>query len=161
MNYCYRNDSDMTNGAGLRVTLFISGCEHHCEDCFNEQTWDRNYGSPFTDDVKQSVINKVKESHIDGISILGGDPLMPYNYNEVLELCKAIKKETGKSVYIWTGYSYEYVLNEFCELLDYADMIVTERFDKKLKDVTLYLRGSSNQKFIVNKKVYSEPPKGY
>ena len=161
MNYCYRNDCDMTNGSGLRVTIFISGCEHKCEDCFNKQTWDKNYGSPFTEEIKKSILDRLNRPFIEGISILGGDPLMDYNYDEILDFCKKIKNETNKSVYIWTGYSTDYVLNKFNELLDFVDMIVTEKFDTNLKDPNLYLRGSSNQKFIIDKKVFNEVPKGY
>ncbi|MGL5717125.1 MAG: anaerobic ribonucleoside-triphosphate reductase activating protein [Paraclostridium sp.] len=163
MNFSYINDCDLVNGSGARVSLFISGCEHKCPGCFSKKTWDRNYGEKFTAETEGRIRKYLSPPYVDGISILGGDPLATYNREEVYELCVRIKeKYPSKTIYIWTGFSTSYTLNEMDCFVKLADIIVTEKFDeKRSKEATgsingYYMRGSDNQKFIIKGKVHEE-----
>ena len=135
---------DITNGDGIRVSIFLQGCKFRCKGCWNESTWDFNGGKELTKDVENKFIELAKQSYITGVSILGGEP---FNQppKEILSLLKNIKIKVNKPIYLWTGYEFESIPIEYIECLDYLDMLVTGRFIEELKDLKLLYRGSSNQ----------------
>lgn len=168
MKYSVINGTDLVNGHGIRVSLFVSGCEHHCKNCFSKHTWDRNNGYDFTDDVKEKMFTVLNNDLIDGISLLGGDPLATYNREEIYELCKEIRKRfPNKTIYIWTGYTVEYLKEHFPQIIDVTDMIITDMFVEELSmkngvdQEELYLRGSKNQKYIIEGEVFENLPIKY
>lgn len=157
MNYANIKFNDIANGEGIRVSLFVSGCTHHCKNCFNKETWDFNYGKPFTEEVEQSIIKALKPDHINGLSLLGGEPMEPANQKALLEFVKKIKSiYPNKTIWCYSGYLFDKeLLNEsraHCpwtkELLSYFDILVDGRFVEELKDITLRFKGSSNQRII-------------
>lgn len=155
------NKCDMINGFGLRVSIFVSGCEHGCPECFSKYTWDKNTGYEFTDEIKEEIMKACSKDHIDGLSILGGDPLATFNYEEILSFCKEFKKRFPmKTIYIWTGYDSKDVLESMQEIVDVANVIITGKFDSKYTDDKrkLLYRGSYNQEYLVNGKVFSDFP---
>ncbi len=137
---------DISNGEGIRVSLFVQGCRFHCKGCFNKETWDFNGGKEWTKDIEQEFIELGERKYIDGYSILGGEPLA--QDQQILELVKKIKTHTGKSIWMWTGFEFEN-LNEFQkEAISYVDVLVDGKFVEELKDMKLQFRGSSNQRII-------------
>lgn len=162
------NKGDMVNGHGLRVSIFISGCEHHCPKCFSKHTWDKENGYDFDANVKEEFFEAIANDFIEGVSLLGGDPLATYNRDEVLELCKEIKlKFPNKTIYIWTGYTVDYLKENFPEIINYSDMIITDMFVEELSlknginEEELYFRGSKNQKYIIKGEVFDDLPVKY
>ncbi|MGL5713481.1 MAG: anaerobic ribonucleoside-triphosphate reductase activating protein [Paraclostridium sp.] len=155
------NTCEMINGFGLRVSIFVSGCEHACSECFSKHTWDKSAGYEFTESIKKNLIVDCSENHIDGISILGGDPLASYNYAETVRFCEDFKNRLPhKTIYIWTGYDHEHVLEKMPEIVELANVIITGRFDPeftKNKRELLY-RGSSNQMYIINGVLFQDFP---
>lgn len=146
MYYGKLNKHDIANGEGVRVSLFVSGCPHRCKGCFNPETWDYNYGEPFTDDIVKELIKALRPAHIEGLTILGGEPLAEKNLWEVLGLCGAMKRlYPHKSIWVYTGYTYEELPPQ---LLKDIDVLVDGRFIESKKDITLKFRGSSNQRII-------------
>ena len=144
MNYAGMIMLDTANGVGLRSTLFVSGCRHHCEGCFNSQAWDFNYGEPYTEEVQNTFLNSIK-NHIAGISILGGEPFEPENQETVLNLVKQFKtRYPDKNIWIYTGFLYEDIKDN--KILDYIDILVDGPFKIKEKDLTLAFRGSKKSK---------------
>lgn len=139
---------DIANGPGCRISLFVSGCEHHCKGCFQPETWNFNYGKEFTEDTLNSILRLAKPDHITGFSILGGEPLHPRNRSEVLKLTRKFKEVyPEKTIWLWTGYLIEEV---FEDLIDSGiDVVVDGRFVEELKDLRLKYRGSSNQRIIL------------
>ena len=157
MNYAEIKTCDIANGPGIRVTLFVSGCTHRCQNCFNEETWDFKYGSPFTADTENELINALRPGYVKGLTLLGGEPLERSNQQELLPFIRRVKKELpGKDIWCYTGYTYERdVLERMCaeweetkELLSYIDVLVDGEFVQALKDLGLRFRGSSNQRII-------------
>lgn len=152
MNYSIINDCDFTNGEGVRVSIFVSGCNHHCKGCFNEKTWDFNYGKVFTLQEENNIINLLNKNYITGFSILGGEPLDLKNISCILNLCKRIKKEfPQKDIWCWTGFLYGELISRddtTRELLNYIDVLVDGKFILELRDVSLQFRGSLNQRII-------------
>lgn len=151
MNYANIKYFDISNGDGVRTSLFVSGCNHHCEGCFNSIAWDFNYGEEYTDDVKNKIIESIKPHYIQGISILGGEPLDEKNINTVESLIKEIKQNeelSEKTVWVYTGYEFEYILEKHPEILKYIDVLVDGKFILELKDLSLKFKGSSNQRII-------------
>ncbi len=144
MRYASIRSMDITNGDGIRVSIFLQGCKFRCKGCWNESTWDFNGGKELTKDVENKFIELAKQSYITGVSILGGEP---FNQppKEILSLLKNIKIKVNKPIYLWTGYEFESIPIEYIECLDYLDMLVTGRFIEELKDLKLLYRGSSNQ----------------
>lgn len=157
---------DMLNGEGLRITIFLAGCEHNCEGCHNPQTWKCNQGEPLDEWTEAYLFELVNKEHIDGITFSGGDPLHPQNRETVKRLAKTTKS-LGKTVWLYTGYKLELSDNEFIltdevvslkpfkiDFLEYIDILVDGRFDKDirkediLKDSDPKWRGSSNQRLI-------------
>ncbi len=156
MNYASIKSCDIANGPGVRVSLFVSGCTHHCKDCFNEEAWDFSYGEPFTDAVMDGLLAMLAPGYIRGITYLGGEPFEKENQPEVLKLVKRVKKEfPKKSVWIYSGFTLEEILRgsrasgeTANEILKSADVLVDGRFDKTKKNITLKFRGSENQRII-------------
>lgn len=149
MNYGRTNKTDIANGPGVRVSLFVSGCRNRCKGCFQPETWDFNYGKEFNLDAIIEIEDALKESYIDGLTILGGDPMEPENIKEVTNLCIFISQYfPDKTIWIYTGYTYEYVSLINPKILDYIDVLVDGPFIESKKDISLKFRGSSNQRII-------------
>lgn len=154
MNYADIKNADVTNGPGVRISLFVSGCPHHCPGCFNPETWSYDYGEPFTEQEVEKIIGMLDAPYIQGLSLLGGEPLAPKNQAAVLDLAKQVKgKLLGKDIWCYTGYLYEDLLDgrvgeHSQELLSYMDVLVDGRFREEFKDIRLRFRGSSNQRII-------------
>lgn len=151
MRYNKIRKMDISNGEGVRVSIFMQGCSFHCKGCFNEETWDFNDGLEFTDDTIDEVINLSNNTYIKGLSILGGEPLHPSNIDGTTKLVKKFRETyPDKTIWIWTGFLYENIKDK--EVLDYIDVLVEGQFKIDLVDLTLKWRGSSNQKVIDMKK---------
>lgn len=149
MNYADLRPFDATNGIGIGTTLFVSGCLFHCKGCFNEEAWNFNYGKPFTKEVEDYFINCAKNKHIDHISLLGGE-VFYQDLDTILNLVKRIKTEVNKSIWVWSGFTYEEIIKSKPKLmvLQYIDVLVDGQFKQELKDINLKFRGSSNQRII-------------
>jgi anaerobic ribonucleoside-triphosphate reductase activating protein len=147
MHYSKIRQLDIANGPGCRVSIFVSGCEHRCKGCFNPETWSFAHGTRFTDETLEHLLDLAKPDYISGISILGGEPLHPWNRSEVLDLVKKFKSVyPEKSVWLWTGYLVEDV---FEDLVDSGiDVVVDGKFEEDLKDLRLKYCGSKNQRVI-------------
>ena len=147
MNYGSVLDFDFNNGDGVRVSLWVSGCPHACHNCHNQDLWNKNFGKPFTYDSLKGLMKLLEKDISKGLSILGGEPLAPYNIDTVTEICRVCKKlYPNKSIWLWTGYSYEEVKDH--EIMNYIDVLVDGKFIEELKDPKLRYRGSSNQRVI-------------
>lgn len=160
MNYAEIKKNDIANGLGVRVSLFVSGCNHKCEGCFNQIAWDFNYGKLFDKTVEDEIIAALKQPHIKGLTILGGEPLDPKNQVGLINFVKRIRKELpDKDIWCFTGYTLETDLlvgkahiDITYELLNMIDVLVDGKFELDKKDITLLFRGSSNQRVIDLKK---------
>lgn len=142
-------EESVVDGPGIRYSIFFQGCSHHCFNCHNKDSWDFSKGKEYSIDEMMNLINKAK--YIDGVTLTGGDPLD--QYENALELSKRIKKERKElDIILYTGYTYEKILESFKEILDYVDYVVDGLFVDSLKDLTLLFRGSKNQRFINVKK---------
>jgi anaerobic ribonucleoside-triphosphate reductase activating protein len=158
MNYADIKYCDVANGLGVRVSVFVSGCTHHCKNCFNEVAWDFNYGSPFTEEVIDKIIDYLKPSYISGLTLLGGEPFEHINQQGLLPLVRKVRSTyPDKDIWCFTGYDFEKdILGRMCkewpetmELLSYLDVLVDGKFVEELKDLTLRFKGSSNQRTIL------------
>lgn len=147
MRYSDIIDIDVVNGVGVTCSIFFQGCSHHCHNCFNPNTWDFDGGEEFTKERQLEFIELCENSYIDCISILGGEPLQQncIEFSEFLSNLKTIKKP----IFLWSGYTYEEILDlkKWYILLD-IDYLIDGRYVEELKDYTLHLRGSSNQRII-------------
>ena len=142
---------DCHNGEGLRVVLWTAGCEHHCEECQNPVTWDKNCGLDFDEAAKQEIFSFLDKRYSTGLTLSGGDPFATFNRADILALVKEVKeKYPKKTIWSYTGYTYEQLLEDDIarEILDYLDVIVDGKYMKDLRDVNLPWRGSSNQRVI-------------
>ena len=157
MNYATIKKCDVANGPGVRVSLFVSGCNHHCKGCFNQEAWDFNYGNEFTEKEENEVMEALKPEYINGLSLLGGEPLEPKNQEGLLPVVKKAKElYPNKKIWCYTGFLFdEQVLNGMDktnetthELLKYIDYVVDGKFVEELKNPGLRFRGSSNQRII-------------
>ena len=147
MNYAGIKKTDIANGPGVRVSLFVSGCRNRCPGCFNPETWDFAYGQPFTRKTEKEILKALRPSWIQGFSILGGDPMEPENQRALLSLLKRIRiMLPGKDVWLYTGYRWEDVQSSL--LLPYVDVVVDGPFVESEKDIALAFRGSRNQRII-------------
>ena len=152
MRYNLVRKMDISNGPGVRVSVFMQGCEFHCKNCFNAETWDFKGGKEFTDETIEAIINLCKQEHITGLSILGGEPMHPVNIEGTTELARVFNEECPeKNLWIWTGYLFDKDLKGK-EVLNYADVIVDGQYVDDLHDPTLKWKGSSNQRVIDVKK---------
>lgn len=151
MKYAKIRRRDISNGPGVRVTLFVSGCTHKCQGCFNKEAQDFNYGKEFTDETVEEILEYMKDPNIVGFNLLGGEPLQQGS-ELLLYLLKEIKKQTGKSIWVWSGYTYEQIFNletlYGVQILSYCDVLVDGKFMEWKKDLSLKYRGSSNQRII-------------
>lgn len=156
MNYSKINTFDICNGDGIRVSLFVSGCNFHCQGCFNQEAQDFNYGHEYTDKVKKYILNKVNQKDFSGLSILGGDPLCQSEegLKELIELCVAVHS-LGKDIWLWSGYKWEDIwssndTDSFLRktLIDNVDYFVDGQYIEQLKDLSSAFKGSTNQRII-------------
>ena len=155
MNYATVREIDTANTIGCAVSLFVSGCRNHCEGCFNPETWNFGYGKKFTDTKLDELIELINRDYIDSFSMLGGDPFEPENIKEVLRVSKRIREEKPSlTMYIWSGYLFEDLMQDEVskEVLSYYDYLIDGKFELNKKDLSLKLRGSSNQRIIDLKK---------
>ena len=149
MNYHNILHDDMLNGEGLRVVIFVSGCVHNCDECHNPQTHPLDSGIPFTEQDKEELFYYLSMPHTKGITFTGGDPLLASNATTICKLCKEIKEKfPDKDIWVYTGYLYENLQGIARECLNYIDVLVDGKYDKRLKDVNLPYAGSHNQRVI-------------
>ena len=157
MNYAEIKNLDIANGPGLRVSLFVSGCTHHCKGCFNPESWDFNYGQPFTEETEQELLDLLANEHIRGLSLLGGEPFEPQNQGAVVELLRRVKEAyPEKSIWAFSGYLFDRdILSGRLgdweitrEYLSYLDVLVDGPFVEAKKNLSLRFRGSENQRII-------------
>ena len=158
MNYSEIKKRDIANGPGVRVTLFVSGCLHHCEGCFNEMTWDFSYGKEFCDEVQEEILSYIDFPRVRGLSILGGEPFEVKNQRGLLPFMRKFKERfPDKDVWCYSGFTYEELTGKtesraLCdvteELLSYIDVLVDGRFVKEKRNIMLRFRGSENQRLI-------------
>lgn len=151
MRYNKIRKMDISNGPGIRVSIFMQGCSFHCKDCFNSETWDFKAGKEFNDEIINKVLDLASLSHIVGLSILGGEPMHPNNREGTIKLAKAFKKRyPNKDIWAWSGYLFDELKD--IEGLSYIDTLVDGRFVLEKANPTLKFRGSSNQRVIDVKK---------
>lgn len=157
MNYATIKPRDIANGPGVRVSLFVSGCTHHCKNCFNQEAWDFDYGEPFTQETIDHIIDLMRPGFVKGITLLGGEPFEPENQPELVKLLRQIKRELpGKSIWAFSGYLFDKdilagrlgnpaITREF---VSYLDVLVDGPFIEEKKNLGLRFRGSENQRLI-------------
>ena len=157
MNYGEIKLCDIANGEGVRVSLFVSGCTHHCKECFNPETWDFSYGKPFDEEVQERILSELAPDYIDGLSLLGGEPFEPANQRALLPFLRRVRERfPQKTVWCYTGYTLESdLLSESrarCEctdeMLSCLDVLVDGEFVLEKKNISLPFRGSENQRII-------------
>ena len=147
MRYNLIRKMDISNGPGVRVSIFMQGCHFHCKNCFNSETWDFEGGKEFTDDIINKVLDLSNKDHIVGLSILGGEPMHPVNIEGTTKLAKAFKeKYPNKDIWVWSGFRYEDLKGK--DVFKYIDVLVDGQYVDELHDPTLKWRGSSNQRVI-------------
>lgn len=159
MNYASIKQFDSANGPGIRISIFVCGCPHHCKGCFNQEALDFDYGEPFTDEVIETVIEYLKPDYICGLTVLGGEPMFPANQAEVVRLLRRVREVYGnsKSIWVYTGYLFD---NDILgcmldkvpatkELLSYVDVIMDGPFVEEQHNLNAYFRGSDNQRAIL------------
>ena len=158
MKYAKIRKLDVTNGPGIRITLFVSGCTHNCKDCFNKEQQDFNYGEEFTKEIEDEFIEYTKARQIKGVNILGGEPMQQVKDNTLLNLLKRIRMETNKPIWLWSGYTLEEILRDEkrLEILKEVDVLIDGRFEADKRDIMLKYRGSSNQRVIDVKRTLKE-----
>jgi len=148
MRYNLIRKMDISNGPGVRVSIFMQGCSFHCKNCFNPETWDFNGGKEFDDSTIDEVLDLCGKSHVKGLSILGGEPMHPNNIEATTKLAKAFKeKYPTKNIWAWPGFKFDEDLKGK-EVLNYIDVLVDGTYNNELNDPTLKWRGSSNQRVI-------------
>ena len=157
MNYAEIKKTDIANGEGVRVSLFVSGCTRRCKNCFNGVAWDFSYGKAFTEQTEEELFEALSPDYIAGLSLLGGEPMEPSNQRALLPFIKKVKERfPQKNIWCYTGNTYDNgILKEEdknCEatkeLLSLFDVLVDGAFIEELKDIRLKFRGSSNQRVI-------------
>ena len=156
MNYSVIKNCDIANGPGCRIVLFVSGCTHHCKECFQPETWNFNYGQPFTQETVDEILRLLAPSYIAGLTLLGGEPFEPQNQPALLDLVRQVRaKYPHKSIWSFSGYTYEQITSWSLgpreiteELLSLLDVLVDGEFVVELKNLNLRFRGSSNQRII-------------
>ncbi|MBR5262010.1 MAG: anaerobic ribonucleoside-triphosphate reductase activating protein [Oscillospiraceae bacterium] len=158
MHYCEIKNCDIANGTGVRVSLFVSGCTNHCEECFQPETWDFCYGQPFTKEVEDKIIEMLRPDYITGLTLLGGEPFEPKNQRELLPFVRRVREELpNKNIWAFSGFTLDKELWQEgsyprCEvtdeLLSLIDVLVDGRFVNALKNIRLKFRGSENQRII-------------
>ena len=161
MNYGEIKKTDIANGEGVRVSLFVSGCTHHCEGCFNPETWNFCYGKEFTSETEKELLNALSPDFINGLTLLGGEPFEPQNQRALVPFLKKVREQfPNKNIWCYTGYLFDEELlkdsRARCEVTDemlsMIDVLVDGEFKQELKNITLRFRGSENQRIIDVKK---------
>lgn len=174
MNYADIKQYDIANGPGVRISLFVSGCTHHCKNCFNPEAWDFSYGEPFTGETEQRILDYLKPDYIAGLTLLGGEPFERENQKALLPFLRRVKAAyPEKSVWAFSGYLFDKeIVDKMCgagggtpwetteELLSYVDVVVDGRFVDALKSVSLRFKGSSNQRTILVRESLKSLKKG-
>ena len=153
MNYSDIKYTDMLNGKGIRVSIFVSGCNHHCKECFNKVTWDPEYGSPFTPEVEEQIFGYFRKygKSLAGLSLLGGDPTYYRNVEPLTEFLKRFKERfPEKDIWLWSGYTWEQILSDKKRfaLISLCDVVVEGKFIVEQKDLSLKWKGSRNQRVV-------------
>ena len=158
MYYGEIKKSDIANGTGVRVSLFVSGCTHCCKGCFNPETWRFDFGKEYTDETEKEILDALEPSYIQGLSLLGGEPFEPQNQKVLVELLKKVRQELpDKNIWCYTGYTFEELTGKTesrafthvtLDMLSNIDVLVDGQFVEELKDISLLFRGSSNQRII-------------
>jgi len=173
MRYASIREMDISNGQGLGVSLFVQGCYFHCKNCFNSETWDFNDGKEWTNEIKEKFLKLINRDYIERVTILGGEPSVDQNVENVLDLVKEIREKfPNKKIWIYTGYKWKAILypvvtDDFNperdrilqirrDILNYIDVLVDEKFEDDKKDLTLKWKGSSNQHVIDVKRSLEE-----
>lgn len=159
MRYNKIRKMDISNGEGVRVSLFVQGCSFHCKNCFNPETWDFNKGKEFTTAEIQKIIELANKDYIAGLSVLGGEPLHNNNVNEVFHIVTTFKEKfPNKNIWLWTGFKFEDAIKDSKRksILCNIDVLIDGQFEEDKKDLTLKWRGSSNQRVIDCKKSLAE-----
>ena len=163
MNYCNIKYKDIANGTGVRTVLFVSGCTHHCRGCFQPDTWDFDYGQEFTDETVEEIVESLEPDYIEGLTLLGGEPMERVNQEGLLPLIKRVRERYGdrKNIWCYSGYTYDTEIlpvdgrahfDTTYEMLSLMDVLVDGEFHLDEKDITLRFRGSRNQRVIDLKK---------
>ena len=161
MNFGEIKKADIANGTGVRVTLFVSGCTHHCRECFQPETWSFDYGTPFTEATEEELLYAMAPSFVEGLTLLGGEPFEPENQRVLVPFLKKVRERyPQKSIWSYTGYLYDEELKKDSrarcevtdEMLSLIDVLVDGEFVLEKKDITLKFRGSGNQRIIDVKK---------
>ncbi len=148
MRYNLIRKMDISNGPGVRVSVFMQGCSFHCKNCFNPETWNFEGGKEFTDETIEKVLELCSKEHVKGLSILGGEPMHPKNIDATTKLAKAFKeKYPNKNLWVWSGFEFDKDLKGK-EVLNYIDVLIDGVYKDELHDPTLKWRGSSNQRVI-------------
>ncbi len=157
MNFSTINTFDVVNGEGIRVSLYVSGCSHHCKGCFNPCTWDKNYGEEFGKEQEDWIISFLKRPEYDGLTLLGGEPWEPYNQEVLVSFLKRVKSECPDiNIWSFSGYTWEELHNPDArcytenteKMLSMIDVLIDGEFHEDERDVTLTFRGSKNQRII-------------
>ena len=157
MNYAVIKPTDVANGPGVRVSLFVSGCTHRCKDCFNQEAWDFNYGQAFTEETQKELLELLSPDYIEGLTLLGGEPLEPVNQEGLLPLIEKVREcFPKKTIWCFTGYDFEKdVLGRMFsssqvtrKLIPLFDVMVDGRFEADKKNIQLKFRGSENQRIV-------------
>ncbi len=160
MNYAAIKKVDIANGSGVRVTLFVSGCTHHCKECFQPETWDFQYGSFFDENVEEQLLQALAPDYIRGLTLLGGEPFEPVNQRRLVPFLKKVRMQyPNKDIWCFSGYVWEELTGQKTgtgrarcestdEMLSLVDVLVDGEFELENKDITLQFRGSSNQRLI-------------
>lgn len=157
MNYANIKCYDIADGPGVRVSLFVSGCRHHCRGCFNAETWDFDFGKAYTEETEAEILKYLEPDYIQGFTLLGGEPFEPENQVELVRLLRRVREAyPGKDIWCYTGYLYDVDLIEggkvftdvTKEMLSYIDVLVDGEFIEAERDLTLRFRGSRNQRII-------------
>lgn len=148
MKYAQMRQYDVANGVGIRTSLFVSGCHFHCKNCFNREYWPFDYGTEYDDAAMQKYIDMGKNPNVTGYSLLGGEPLDQLADDMMLKTVIEIKKQTGKTIWMWTGFTFESLNDKQKEIVKYVDVLVDGQFVDEKKNLTLLFRGSENQRII-------------
>lgn len=164
MNYAQIRSMDISNGEGIGVSLFVQGCDFHCKNCFNSETWEFSKGQEWNDKTKNQFLKLVEKPFIQRVSILGGEPLHPKNVQNVLKIVDEIRVSyPTKNIWLYTGYTWEQIMHPVItdinseqlkmlqmrkELVSKCDVLIDGRYVDELRDISLHWRGSSNQRVI-------------
>ncbi len=156
MNVANIKKVDIADGIGVRVSLFVSGCTHHCKNCFNPETWDFGYGTPYTAETEQEIIDALKPSYIRGLTLLGGEPFEPVNQRVLVGLLRRVRAELPeKDIWSYSGYTFEELTGDSrarCEVTDemlsMLDILVDGEYVDALRNIRLRFRGSENQRIL-------------